>query len=413
MKGDNMQADTHGDFIPGKTRIKYGGAMIDDREINAIKAVLDRNWWTIDEEAQKFEEELAAHVGAKYAVYTNSGSSALLVGMSALDLPAGSKIIMPAVNFPTLVSAAIVNRYEPVFIDVDPRNLFINIHSIEALPTSVLENVKAIALVNIAGNIGDYEDVINFAHTNGMKVIVDNCDGFGTMYKGKSVEAWADVSATSFHAAHIITTGEGGAMFCNDDRINKLARSFREWGRVGDSDLDQKFEGLPEDYPARYTYITRGFNLKPIELQAAMGRVQLTKLDAIKAARKHNHDRLLEGLMKYESYLQLPYTLPDADVSWFAFPITVKVPGLRPKLRKFLEEKNIETRVIFAGNIIRQPAYKEGYEYSILGTLDNAENVLNQSFFISTHPSITDEMIDYVIESFGEFFKKEYVYDNT
>jgi CDP-6-deoxy-D-xylo-4-hexulose-3-dehydrase len=403
-----MQADTHEEFIPGKTRIKYGGAVIDEREIKAIQSVLDRNWWTIDEEARLFEEELAAHVGAKYAIYTNSGSSALLLGMSALDMTPGTKILIPAVNFPTIVSAAIVNRYEPVFVDVDPRTLFIDIKTLNAMPPEMMADVGAIALVNIAGNIGDYEEVINFAKSKGWKVIVDNCDGFGTMYKGKSVEAWADVSATSFHAAHIITTGEGGAMFCNHERVNKIARSLREWGRVGDSDLDQQYEGLPEDYPARYTYITKGFNLKPIELQAAMGRVQLTKLDAIKAARKHNHDRLLEGLMPLESFLQLPYTLPDADVSWFAFPIIVKTPDQRPELRRFLEKKNIETRVIFAGNITKQPAYRTGYHYSVVTNLKESDMILRQAFFVSTHPSVTDEMIDYVIASFKEFFDQSY-----
>jgi CDP-6-deoxy-D-xylo-4-hexulose-3-dehydrase len=258
--------------------------------------------------------------------------------------------------------------------------------------------------VNIAGNTVDIAQLREFKKKN-IITVLDNCDGYGTTYKNKPIESYFDVSATSFHAAHIITTGEGGAFFTDNKTYYNRAKSIREWGRADDSDVDDiaKKEGMPEDYPGRYTYITKGFNLKPIELQAAMGRVQLKKLQKIKAARLANYTMLSEGVKKRKLPFIISTAPKDTSISWFAFSFTLKTPGIRSKLRKFLEEKNIETRVIFAGNIIRQPAYKYD-KNKVSGSLKNSDIVMQDSFFISVHPSVTKPMIQYILESFDEFF---------
>lgn len=395
-----MKKDLKSKFIPGKTRIKYGGAVVDKKEITAIQKVLNRNWWTLDEEGVKFEKELAKVSGVKYALFTNSGSSALLLAISSLQLEAGSEVIIPAVNFPTVVSACMINNLIPVFVDVDSDNLCLNLENAKKAITS---KTKAIVVVDIAGNTVDLEK-LSYFKAKGIISILDNCDGYGTTYKNKSVESYFDMSATSFHAAHIITTGEGGVVFTNNQTYYKTAKSLREWGRADDSDgiKAAKKAGLPDDYPGRYTYITRGFNLKPIELQAAMGRVQLRKLQKIKEARGKNYKRLLKGIENIPT-LKPSIAPENASISWFAFPLTVEKSCNRGKLRKFLEENNIETRVIFAGNIVKQPAYQKG-NYRVSGKLENSDIVLNDSFFISVHPTITYEMIDFILACLRKFF---------
>lgn len=398
-----MQSDLKGKFIPGITRIKYGGAVIDQAEKKAIKGVLDRNWWTLDEQGRLFEKELANSRKVKYSVYTNSGSSALLLAMGVLDFSAGSEIIIPAVNFPTVVQAVLVWGYKPVFVDVNLSNLCLDLSKIEQ---AITPKTKAIVLVNIAGNTVDISSFVKIAKKHNLATILDNCDGFGTTYKGAPIESFFDFSATSFHAAHIITTGEGGAMFTNKEDAYRKAKSIREWGRADDSDFSKlsKNSMLPIDYPARYTYPNLGFNLKPIELQAAMGRAQLKKIEKIKKARAKVFDLIYKGLHEagLDKYLFLPTWPEGASISWFAFPITLKKDGVRPKLREFLEKKNIETRVIFAGNITKQQGFKGVGRTS--GSLKNADTVCENSFFVSAHPTVTKEMIDYVVNSFKEFF---------
>lgn len=398
-----MQTDTSKKFIPGKTRIKYGGAVVDKAEIKAINDVLKRNWWTLDEEGRLFEKELAAISKVKRAVFTNSGSSALMLGFSIMDLPPGSEVIIPAVNFPTVVNAALLNGYKPVFIDVDPENYCIDLSQIEK---AISKKTKAVLCVNIAGSIPDLKKLRKIADKNKLFLMLDNCDGYGSKFNGLPVESYADVSATSFMAAHIITTGEGGALFVNNDDWYKKAVSMREWGRELDSDegVKDKHIGLPEDYQSRYTYVTRGFNFRPIELQAAMGRVQLKKLGQIVKARQNNFKKIYEGMKPLSKWLILPKVHKDAATSWFSFPITVKNGVSRKELLLFLESKNIETRVIFAGNVIHQPAY-QSIDYRKVGDLKNSDNILFNSFFISVHPIVTDEMIRYIISCFHEFLE--------
>ena len=396
-----MQTDIRNEkFVSGKTRIKYGGAFIAEEERKAIDSVLDRNWWTLDEQGRKMEEELAQKTGVMHAVLTNSGSSALLLAVTALEMKKGSEVIIPALNFPTAVSACLYNNLIPVFVDVDPETYCIKIDEIEA---AISDKTEAIMIVNIAGNLPDMDRIQEIAKKHNLKTIVDNCDGYGSTWDGQFSEKVCTISTTSFHAAHILAMGEGGAVFTDNYDLAKRVKSLREWGRAADNDASIKSSELPDDYPARYTYITRGFNVKPLELQAAMGRVQLTKLDMIKEARRKNFDLLHDGLSKLSDKITLASVHDKSDISWFSFPFTIKETGQRKKLMDFLEARNIETRVIFAGNVIRQPAY-QNINYRKISDLKNSDKIMYDSIFVSVHPSITEEMIQYVIQSITEFF---------
>jgi CDP-6-deoxy-D-xylo-4-hexulose-3-dehydrase len=319
--------------------------------------------------------------------------------LSALQLPENSEVIIPACNFPTVVNAALVNGYRPVLVDVDPLTYCLDLDKAER---AITKKTKAIVVVDIAGNTVDLENLHRIAKKHKLVTILDNCDGFGSEFRDRFVETYVDIASTSFHAAHIITTGEGGAVFTNNNTFADRVVSMREWGRAMDSDKPIKYPGLPDDYPSRYTYITRGFNLKPIELQAAMGRVQLKKLRRIKQARSKNFNLLISNLSPFSNFLSLPYVEKNADISWFSFPITLKGGLSRKDFLRFLEGKNIETRVIFAGNILKQPAYKNA-GLRAASDLSNSNRILRSSFFISVHPSVTGEMMDYVIRCFKEY----------
>ncbi len=390
-------------FIPGKTRIKYGGAVIDDQEIKAIKSVLDRNWWVLDKEAAAFEKELAKASQTKYALFTNSGSSALMLAAAALaaKIGKGGRVLVPATNFPTAVSALLAQGLKPVLVDVNLSTFCINENAIE----SFKGKADAMLVVNIAGNIPDLDRLLKVARHMKWYTVLDNCDGFGGSWRGKPVESYFNFSATSFHAAHIITTGEGGAFFCNDRQSYDIARSVREWGRADDTDNDKRNKkiGLPSDYPGRYTYLTIGYNMKPLELQAAMGRVQLKKLGWIKKMREINYNYFKDELeQRGITGVSIIEPVKGASPSWFAIPLMCSFDD-RPKLRAFLEAHNVETRVIFAGNIAKQPAYREYFKRET--KLPVADMVMSHGFFISAHPTTSIDMYSYVIDLLEEFFQ--------
>lgn len=409
------QSDVKGEFIPGKTRIKYGGSYIKDEEIQAINSVLNRNWWTIDEEARLFEKELASESKVNHTIVTNSGSSALLLCIGSLVdtkmLKKGDEVIVPVLNFATLTSAITLFGLTPVFVDVDSGTFCIKEALIEK---AISPKTRAIAIVNIAGNMPEMDWILEIADKYDLITIIDNCDGYGSLYDDRPVESLADISATSFHAAHIVSMGEGGAVFTDNQELAESAKSMREWGRAFDSDTEYKggngCNNLPKDYPSRYTYITRGFNVKPLELQCAMGRVQLRRLQEIKQLRQNNFDTLYDGLsgLDTQKSIDLVASPEKADISWFSFPLTILNNGkdknkTRKELFDFLEKRNIETRVIFAGNILRQPAYAN-INHRVSGKFDNADFIMTNSLFISVHPNMTKEMANYVIQSFNEFF---------
>lgn len=383
-------------FNKGVTRIQYGGAFTDQEDFDAIQSVLDRNWWTIDEHGKKLEQELVEFTGMKYAVLTSSGSNALMVAYASMGLEEGSEIITGAVHFPTTISSLYYNRLVPVFIDNEEKTLGLQPALIEQ---AITDKTKAILVVAIAGSIPHIDEILEVAKKHDLITILDNCDGFGGTHKGKPIEQYFDISVTSFHAAHILCMGEGGAVFTNNDQWGQKASSVREWGRLGGYDgiNDKKYlEGIPDDYPARYLFQHMGFNMKPLELQCAMGRTQLKKLPIIKMMRANNFFSLY---VKLQEVTQIQTVSPNLDCSWFGFPMFAKDRG---KLRDFLESRNIETRTIFGGNITKQPAFR-GFG-RIATDLTVADRVMTDGMFISVHPDVTEDMIDYMVDSIKEFY---------
>ena len=377
-------------FIPRKTRIEYGGMIIGPEEHDAIfHTVLSQGGkrWTIGPESIAFEEELAKEVGVKRAVVVNSGSSALLIAMTALKLPKGSKVIIPAVNFPTAFNAILQNNLVPLVVDVDIDTLNLDLDKVKE---AMSDEVSAVIAVDIAGNPVDLVKLRGVVGDK-VKIILDDCDGLGGTIDGKYKEVYADVSCVSFHAAHIITMGEGGAVLTNDEDLANTALKMREWGRASGTDRIYEYPGFPTDYKERYVYEEIGYNLKPLELQCAMGRVQLKKIGEFKKARKANFAKLkqvfdADGRFKTVSYI--------GDPCWFSFPLLCE--GVeREKVMRVLEENNIECRTIFSGNITLHPAYKDS-AYEVSGTLTNADKVMRDGMFLSVHPSITDEMITFI-----------------
>lgn len=392
-----MKSDIKQKFIPGETRIKYGGAYVGDEERQAIESVLDRNWWTIDEHGYQFEKELSEKIGKKHATLTNSGSSALFVMYRALreKLNSGGEIILGAVQFPTTVSTMVFNGFTPVYIDVEADTFCLDPILIEQ---AITKNTVAIVATSIAGNIPNIQELIHIAKKYNLYLLLDNADGFGGKWEKNYIEHYFDIAITSFHAAHILNTGEGGCVFTDDDFFGDVASSVREWGRVGDTDDTTLYPEIPDDYPNRYIFKYLGMNLKPLELQCAMGREQLKKLELIKKLRSNNFNALQKKL-EDNPFVVLPYVFLEADPSWFSFPFIAED---RKKLRNHLESKNIETRTIFGGNITKQPAFRG------LGRIatptPNADIVMDSGMFISVHPNNTINMMDYIAEEINSFY---------
>lgn len=389
-------------FIPGKTRIEYGGAMIDEEEKDAIFRIINDQGgrrWTVGPESIALEKELAETTGVNRAVLTNSGSSALLVAMTALHLEKGSKVIIPAVNFPTAFNAILQCGCVPVVVDVDPFTLNIDLGEVVKALLKY-PDVKAVIAVDIAGNPVDLKLLRQIVGPS-IKIILDDCDGYGTTVVDNDSEDWraeyfiekfADISCVSFHAAHIITMGEGGAVLTDNEKLANRAFKIREWGRASGSDKIYNYPGFPDDYKERYVYEEIGFNMKPLELQCAMGRVQLKKLPLFKGLRKRNHEWLkkqFEGNEKFSMVSSIAYSNP----CWFSFPVMCNVP--RKHVMETFEKNNIECRTIFSGNITRHPAYK-GENFIPFGTLEHADDVMARGMFLSCHPSITEEMIEFI-----------------
>lgn len=389
-------------FRPVKDKVHYGGAVITNDEIEALLATINKNGgfnWTVGERGAEFEKALADYTGHKHAVFTNSGSSALLLGLSALDLPKGSLVVLPATTFPTAFSSIIYAGYKPLVVDSKIETFNIDEKELEKA-FKKFSNIKAVIAVNIAGNIPNLASILKITRKYSAKLVLDNCDGFGGVYNKKPVESFADVAATSFHAAHIITTGEGGAVFASDPKIAIRARQFRDWGREGGDDAPTQLAGLPADYPKRYSYPVLGFNLKPLELQAAVGLVQLKKLDKFKKIRMANFKQLHKIFSKYPSLFTPVRTEENADPCWFSFPIFIHgVP--RSALVNHFAKNNIETRPIFAGNILRHPIGRA----RSLGVCQNADEILKKGLFIGLSPRTTPDMTKFIEKTVDDFAK--------
>lgn len=381
-----------------RREIKYGGALIGQEEKDAIMSVVERNWWPLAEEGEKMEAEAANFLGVKYGVLTNSGSSAGLLALSALELPRGSEVIISAVTFPTIFNIILQCGLVPVVVDAKVGTYNFDVNEVEK---AIGPKTKAIIAVHAVGNPCDMPALMKVAKKKGVYVIEDNCDGWGGMINGKRVGSFGDVSITSFHAAHIVAMGQGGGVFTNDKKIAGNARMYRDWGRQANTTKPHTVKTLPKDYNPRFVYEKIGYNLSPLELQAAMGRVQLKKTDTIRKLRKANFDFLIEMLGQYDDLI-MPQSVKGADVCWFSFPITTT--GNRGKLVAHLEKHGIETRSMFAGNILKHPAYK-GIKHRVGSKLEEADYILKQSFWIGCHPRMTDEDRAYVAWVFSQYYE--------
>jgi len=408
-------------FVPGQTRVQYAGRVYDERElVAATGAVLDF-WLTAGPQVGAFEDALACFLRLHHALAVNSGSSANLVAVTALrsrrlehPLEPGDEVITPAVGFPTTVAPIVQNGLVPAFVDCQLGTYNLDPAQLEP---ALSDRTRALFFAHTLGNPVEMAPVMEFAHAYDLYVIEDVCDALGTIYDGQMVGTFGDIATLSFYPPHHITTGEGGAVLTDDSQLARIAQSIRDWGRdcwcrynspptgACGRRFDWEIPGLDEPYDHRYLFAEIGYNLKMTEVQAAIGLAQLVKLPGFVAARKRNFARLYEGLKPYEESLILPTWSKRAEPSWFAFPITVRpgAPFSRRDLTTFLEKQNIETRVLFAGNILRQPGYRD-IPHRIIGGLSNSDQVLRSTFFVGVYPGLDDARIAYMLEAFGKFF---------
>lgn len=407
-------------YIEGKSLIPFAGRVYDESElVNLVDSSLDF-WLTSGRYAEEFEERFAQYMDQKYCLLTNSGSSANLLALSAFTSPKlGDKRLMPgdevitvAAGFPTTVNPIIQNGLIPVFVDVELGTYNIDVNQLE---NALSDKTKAIMIAHTLGNPFDLESVANFAKKNGLILIEDCCDAVGSRYNGKMVGTFGDAATVSFYPAHHMTMGEGGAILMNNSLVKMLVQSFRDWGRdcfcePGANDtcgkrFGMQFGNLPFGYDHKYVYSHIGYNLKVTDMQAAVGVAQLEKLPNFVTKRKANFNYLYEKLEKYKKYLILPKATPNSDPSWFAFPLTVIENDFFTKnqIVDFLEKNKILTRQLFAGNLIKQPAYKD-VNYRVVGDLKNTDYIMNNTFFIGVYPGIDQEKNDYIINVFDEFF---------
>lgn len=406
-------------FEAGKTVIPPSGKVVGAKELQyMVDASLD-GWLTTGRFNDAFEQRLREFLGVKHALTTNSGSSANLLAFAALTSPKlgdrairpGDEVISVAAGFPTTVNPILQYGALPVFVDVHLPTYNIDPDKIEA---AITPKTKAIMLAHTLGNPYDLNVVAGLARKHGLWLVEDCCDALGSTYNGRLVGTFGDIGTLSFYPAHHITMGEGGAVFTNNDELRTIIESFRDWGRDcycapgRDNTCGKRFcwklGNLPAGYDHKYTYSHAGYNLKISDMQAACGLAQLERVDQFIAARKRNFARLKEGLRKCEEFLLLPEPTPGSDPSWFGFPITLKPNASvsRVDLLQYLDQQKIGTRLLFAGNLTRQP-YMLGRTYRISGDLTQTDVVMNDTFWIGVFPGLNDAMLDYVIEQIQLF----------
>ena len=400
-------------FLPGASAVPPSGKVIGAEELkNMVEASLD-GWLTTGRFNTEFEKKLAAFIGVKHLITVNSGSSANLVAFNTLTSPRlgeraikpGDEVIGVAAGFPTTVNPILQFGAVPVFVDVDRLTHNIDASKIEA---AISPKTKTIMLAHSLGNPFNLDVVTALCKKHNLWLVEDCCDALGTTYRGQMVGTFGDIATLSFYPAHHITMGEGGAVFTNNDELKKIAESFRDWGRDcycppgKDNTCGKRFcwklGDLPAGYDHKYTYSHLGYNLKITDMQAACGLAQLEKAPQFIQARKDNFKFLKERLKSCEEFLQLPEVTQNSEPSWFGFPITVKEgsPVSRLELTTYLDENKIGTRLLFAGNLTRQP-YMANAKYRVSGELTNTDNVMNNTFWIGVQPGLTQEMLEFVV----------------
>lgn len=413
-------ADTKKIFVSGETVIPPSGKVIGERERQLmVEASLDA-WLTAGRFNEEFERKLAEFLGVKHAMSVNSGSSANLVAFSALTSPKlgdraikkGDEVIGVAAGFPTTVNPIIQAGAIPVFVDVDMKT-----HNIDAdlIEEAITSKTKAIMLAHSLGNPFDLSKVKALCEKYNLWLVEDCCDALGAKYDGKLVGTFGDIATLSFYPAHHITMGEGGAVFTNSDELKVIAESFRDWGRdcyclPGCDDtcgkrFEQQLGDLPFGYDHKYTYSHVGFNLKISDMQAACGLAQLERAQDFIDKRNSNYRLLKDRLSSLSEFIDIAEPTKNSEPSWFGFPITIKESANidRVSLLQYLDENKIGSRLLFAGNLTKQP-YFQNVEYRIVGELTNTENTMNNTFWIGIYPGLGEEHFDFVASKFEEFF---------
>ncbi|MDR0971356.1 MAG: lipopolysaccharide biosynthesis protein RfbH [Bacteroidales bacterium] len=413
---------TNSKFEAGKTLIPFAARVFDEEElISLVDASLDF-WLTSGRYADRFEREFAEIMQQKYCMLVNSGSSANLLAISALTSPLmgekklkkGDEVLTVAAGFPTTINPIIQNGLTPLFVDVELETLNIDVSSLE---NAISEKTKAIILAHTLGNPFNLDYISSFAKKHNLFLIEDCCDAVGSKYDGKMVGTFSDIATTSFYPAHHITMGEGGGVLTQNGLLRKIIISLRDWGRDcycnpgKDNSCNHRFDAqygnLPLGYDHKYVYSHIGYNLKLTDMQAAIGVAQLKKLPSFIEKRKENFSKIFANLKQYEEYIILPKATEKSDPSWFGFPFSVRENKRfnRKDLAKYLEEKKILTRQLFAGNITKQPAFiNNDINYRVFGELKNTDYIMNNTIFIGVYPGIDDEKLSYIFSVFDNFF---------
>lgn len=407
-------------FIPGETVVPPSGKLLGEEELqNMVSASLD-GWLTTGRFNAEFEKKLAAFLGVKYCLSVNSGSSANLVAFSTITSPKlgeravrkGDEVIGVAAGFPTTVNPIIQFGAIPVFVDIDIKTHNVNVDLIEG---AITPKTKAIMLAHALGNPYNVARVKELCDKYNLWLIEDTCDALGAEYNGQKCGTFGDIGTLSFYPAHHMTMGEGGAVFMNNPQLKVIAESYRDWGRdcycapgcdnTCGCRFEQKHGDLPYGYDHKYVYSHSGYNLKITDMQAACGLAQLGKLDLFIKRRRENYSYLRKRLESLTDYLELPDPTPNSNPSWFGFPITLKdnLDVTRVELTRFLDDNKIGSRLLFAGNLLKQPYFKN-VEYRVVGNLSNTDKSMNDTFWIGVQPSLEIEHLEYVCTKIEEFF---------
>jgi CDP-4-dehydro-6-deoxyglucose reductase, E1 len=406
-------------FEKGKSVVPPSGKVIGGNELKMMTdAVLD-GWLTIGRYNEKFEKKIADYIGVKHVLTTNSGSSANLLAFTALTSPKlgdrqikpGDEAITVAAGFPTTVNPILQNNCIPVFVDVEISTYNINT---DLLEEAYSEKTKAVMLAHTLGNPYNLKKVKAFTEKHNLWLIEDCCDALGTEYEGKKVGTFGDIATLSFYPAHHITMGEGGAILTNNGKLKKIIESFRDWGRDCycapgcDNTCSNRFSlqlgDLPEGYDHKYIYSHLGYNLKITDMQAACGLAQLEQIEEFVKTRKDNFKYLTEKLQKFTQHLSLPQPTENSDPSWFGYPITIKDETTqRVDLLKYLDDSNIGSRLLFAGNLTKQP-YFRGRNYKIVGNLENTDRIMNQTFWVGIYPGLNKDHLGYIVSRLDNYF---------